>query len=193
MIKKPLWLIFIATLLACQLTSPLAKPDYRQEGQQALERGDHAQAIEKFTQAIKENSNDATLYYLRGSSYYGRYKTAFDANPSSANTSDFNQSIADFSKAIELSPNYAEAYSFRGVAYAGLGSNDLALADYNKAIELKADLDSTYYGRAYLYEKMGKRDLAIADYKRFLELTKDVYWRTEAERRLNALQNQSPQ
>ena len=192
MIKKTLWLIFAVTLLACQLTSPLAKPDYRQEGQQSLDRGDHAQAIEKFTQAINANPNDATLYYLRGTSYYGRYKIAFDINPSNANVVDFNHALLDFSKAIELSPNYAEAYSFRCIAYAGLCSNDLALADYNKAIEINPDLDTTYYGRAYLYEKMGKRDLAIADYKRFLELTKDVYWRTEAERRLNVLQNQSP-
>jgi tetratricopeptide (TPR) repeat protein len=192
MIRKPFWLIFVATLLACQITSPFAKPNYRQEGQQALDRGDHTQAVEKFTQAINEDQSNATLYYLRGSSYYGRYKTAFDADPARANASDFNLAIADFSKAIELSPNYAEAYSFRGTAYAGLDSNDLALADYNKAIQLKPDLDASYYGRAYLYEKMGKRELAIADYKRFLELTKDAYWRAEAEKRLNVLQNQLP-
>lgn len=167
-------------------------PDHRRLGLDALDRQEYARAIQEFALAIDAEPQKAELYYLRGSAYYERYRTAFERGSSDADPKDVDRAIADFTLAIGLDPGYAEAYNYRGLAYAAYDREDEALKDYNQAIELKPDLATTYYGRGYLYEQRGQRDLAIADYEHFLELSDDPAWRAEAQKRLDALQSQAP-
>ncbi|MBZ0287619.1 MAG: tetratricopeptide repeat protein, partial [Anaerolineae bacterium] len=93
-----------------------------EQGNAHLDRGQYAEAVEAYTQALSLNPDDGLLYHYRGFTY-GRME-------------QYERAIADYSKAIELLPDYTYAYGNRGFAYNQLGQIDKAIADYDKAIAL---------------------------------------------------------
>jgi tetratricopeptide (TPR) repeat protein len=161
-------------------------------GINALEQKDWSEAIRLFTHAALNEPENAEIYYYRGTAYYRRYESAFQANDPAADGEDFWRAITDFTKAIELNHNYVEAYHFRALTYAGLGQQHHALADYETAITLNPELDYPYYGRALIHEEQGRIEEAIADYERFLELTTDPFWEEEAQKHLDGLRETTP-
>lgn len=163
-----------------------------EKGRDALLNRDYETAIRELTRAIRQEPDNAELYYLRGTAYYDRYNTAYTNQDPAADPEDFEMALADFNQAILLAPDYAEAYNYRGLVHAAYDRYDKALADYNRAIQLAPDLATPYYARAYLYETLGDVEQAIADYERFLELNEDTFWEAEAQARLNALRQQVP-
>ncbi len=176
-------------LLACQgLPATLGGISHLEAGRTAYNAGKYDEAITDLTQAVVDDPNNAEVYYLRGSAYYGRYNDAYTRNDPKADSDDFYRAATDFTKAIELNHNYAEAYDFRGLTFHGLHQPDHALADYNEAIQLDPNLAQAYYGRGLVYEDQGEKQKAIENYKKFLELSTDSYWRGEAQKRLDALQ-----
>lgn len=115
--------------------------------------------IQKYTEQINKNPDDAEAYYNRGTTYYysGQYERA----------------IQDFNKAIELNPKYAEAYGNRGETYYELKNYEQALADLNKSIELGLsgkDLGEILYYRGLCYQATGNNDEAQADFAKAQEL-----------------------
>jgi Flp pilus assembly protein TadD len=178
-------------ILACQLVSISAPKtaSHFEQGRVALERGDYDQAVSELSIAVLEDQNNAEAHYLRGTAFFNRFKTLYEAKDPHAQETDLSRAIGDFSKAIELKPDYAEAYSFRGMVHAVRMEKPPALADYDKAIELAPRMAITYYRRAHLFETMGEREKAIADYKNYLRLSNDPSLRQEAEKRLQALQS----
>jgi tetratricopeptide (TPR) repeat protein len=184
------WLFIILTLssllAACQNNTADAK-SVLEKGRQDLAIKNNQQAITDLSAAIKNDPAIAEAYYLRGTAYYGRYETAYNAKDPKADGEDFWRAITDFTKAIELNHNYAEAYHYRGLTFNGLGMNEHALADYDQAIAINPDLEYPYYGRALIYQEQGRKEEAVANFKHFLELSKDPYWRSEAQKRLDSL------
>ncbi len=174
-------------LAACQ-NSPATGPNsHLEKGRRALEDKKDDLALQELTTATKDDPKNAEAYYLRGTAYYGRYETAYNANDPKADGEDFWRALTDFTKAIELNHNYAEAYHYRGLTYHGLGMDMHSIADYTQSITLNPNLEYPYYGRALVYEEEGRKEEAIADYRRFLGLSQDQYWRQEAQKRLDAL------
>jgi tetratricopeptide (TPR) repeat protein len=89
----------------------------------AVENGDQAEAIEKFSEIITADPTDADAWFNRGHSYQKQ--------------GDLDHAIADYDRAIACDPNYAPAYSSRGHAYHDKGDLDRAIADYDHAIGVR--------------------------------------------------------
>lgn len=161
-----------------------------EEAPALLARGDVAQAVEAFTDGLKDTSlandrratvlNDRAVAYAR----LGQSKLALD---------DFNQAvqlfpeypaaynnrgnlllaldnpqeaIKDFDRAIVLAPGYAAAYSNRAGAAMRLNRFQDAVRDYSKAITLMPASAAPLSGRGLAFLATGKPHAAIRDFSR---------------------------
>ena len=61
-------LVFVLAVLACEPNSRKAEAAYNR-GMAAQQADDHSDAVEEFTEAIKQDPEMATAYYSRGVSY----------------------------------------------------------------------------------------------------------------------------
>ncbi len=87
-------------------------------------KGEHENAIDDFTAAIRLDPRDAEAYCARGAVYGSAVR-------------DFNKAIADFTEAIHLDSLLAKAYYDRGKAYEAAGKKAEAERDFERARELK--------------------------------------------------------
>jgi tetratricopeptide (TPR) repeat protein len=123
-------------------------------------------AIADFSQAIRLDPNNATIYNERGNAYDSK--------------GDFDRAITDYTQAIRLSPNYAIAYSNRGYRYFSKGEYDQAFADAIQAIRLDPSYSGSYDLRGMVYVKKRDYDRAIADFNEAIRLDSNastVYYR----------------
>ena len=136
------------------------------QGGASYNKGKYEEAIKKYNDAIKLNSNYAELYNNRGlaKNKLGQHQEA----------------IVDYDKAIELRPNYREAYNNRGVTKGNLEQHQEAIVDYDKAIELNQNYAEAYNNRCFAKKNLGQQlnnlDLilsAIADCDKAIELKPD--------------------
>ncbi len=121
------------------------------EGLEALNRGDHDQAIACFTEIVRKHPNDAASYYCRG--------LAHDRNR------DYDRARADFGMVIHLEPGNDDAYLARARAYFQTRDYERALDDYNTAIQLAPREAAGYLGRGITHHRLKQYDQALADYK----------------------------
>ena len=160
------------------------------QGLAADNKGKYKEAIKKYDEAIKLNSNYAELYNNRGLAKKNLrqyqeaitdYDRAIELKPNYAeaysnrgvakgNLRQLREAITDYDRAIELKPNYAEAYSNRGVAKGNLEQLREAIADYNKAVELNPNDAIAYNNRGNAKDNLKQHQEAIADYDKALEL-----------------------
>lgn len=75
-----------------------------------------------FSDAIRQNGNNAYVYYNRGNLHAGR--------------NELSKAIDDYSIAIRIDSNLAEAYYNRGIARSKSGNKQAAIQDLSKAGEL---------------------------------------------------------
>jgi tetratricopeptide (TPR) repeat protein len=90
---------------------------------QALEKeGKREEALEVFSQAIREDPNNSAAHIDRGLllSELGRY----------------GESVADYTRALEIYPSHAVTYNNRAIAYFKLGEQKKALDDLSHALRL---------------------------------------------------------
>ncbi len=163
-----------------------------EKGEEAYYQGDYESAIVAFSEAIGFNSNNSTIYTMRGNAYF--------------NTGNIEQAIDDYNRALEISPTFYQALYNRGRAHFAIKNYDQALTDlqesadlapdefgyrangnigliyqqmgeYNKALEafteaISYNTDETadiYYFRGETYSAMGNYEAAIADYQAAIE------------------------
>lgn len=91
-------------------------------GTKAFMAKDYNKAIEYFTEAIKENPNDHTLFSNRSASYY--------------NLNQFIKAKEDGEKCIEVKSDWGKGYQRRAMALHAMGQFEEALNDYEKGIQL---------------------------------------------------------
>lgn len=91
------------------------------QGSDMITRGDYQQAIEHYSELIK-NKKTAASFYNRGIAYFKQ--------------NDYMKAEYDFSQAIKLDPNFSPAYLARGNAYSRLKDYKNAIKDYEKANSL---------------------------------------------------------
>jgi len=75
-----------------------------------------------FSDAIRQNSNNAYIYYNRGNLHAGR--------------NELSKAIDDYTIALRIDNRLAEAYYNRGIARAKSGNKQTAIQDLSKAGEL---------------------------------------------------------
>jgi tetratricopeptide (TPR) repeat protein len=156
----------------------------------ALENVPLQEAIEKFSEIIRDDPNNALAFFNRGRCYQEEAQ-------------QLDAAIADYSQAIILNPKYAEAYNNRGVAhlskanaYRAIADLELAIAyakhanfynnmgnayfilldfsnalpNYSEAIKLDPSFVSAYCNRGGTYHLQGQLGLAISDFDKAVEL-----------------------
>ena len=107
------------------------------------------QAIEFFTNQVRDNPRDAFSYVMRGT-------IRRDEN-------DFDKAMADYAEAIRIDPRIASAYAGRGCAWWMKAEYDKAIADYTEAIRLDPGDAYSYAGRGVAWAEKAEYDKAIAD------------------------------
>lgn len=161
-----------------------------QEAAAAMVRGNTAQALVLYTEALADttlaNDRRATILNDRGVAHIrlGQTKLAFD---------DFNQAVQlfpeyaavynnrgnlllalgvvkeavkDFDRALVLAPGYASAYNNRAGAQLQLGDYASALRDYTKAVQLMPQSAAPLSGRGRAHLAQGRPHAAIRDFSR---------------------------
>jgi len=153
-------------------------------GVEYYNNGKYDEAISEFTEAIKENPNNADFFFNRGYTYLQKGNKDYENNYSNDNWMDYiptwnwEQIISDFTEAIRLDETYAAAYFWRGYAYQdefNYSHNwDQSILDFTKSIEFQFNLANSYNNRGYgyAYEYYDKHDYAkaLADYNEALKL-----------------------
>jgi len=102
--------------------------DFKQAGAEALEDGDLAKAVEKYTEAIKIGNATAMMYAKRAEMLLKLKRPC--------------ASIADCDAAIEINPDSAKAFRMRGKAYRKIGKWVEAHKDLSVAQQLDFDDDT---------------------------------------------------
>ncbi len=147
------------TILTSIVWFVVQRLDKIKDGERDLKFGDYESAVEKFTQVILEEPNNAiaaVAYNDLGVAYHrmGKYDLALE----------------NYTKAVELDPFYDFALGNRALTKSDLGEWDAAIIDYNEAIRLMPYFADYYNNRGYTYRKMGRYRKAIQDFEKVLEL-----------------------
>ena len=124
--------------------------DYYQRGNQAYQQQDYQQAIEDFTQGIKQNTNFSKLYMHRGNARY--------------NLNDYQGALSDYNIALKINPQEVKAFINSGNAYFKLAdySNDpdyeykKAIDSFNNAININKQDDEAYIRRGVVRSQIAK-------------------------------------
>lgn len=193
-------------------TVPLNKAE---EAAQLLVRGNAAQAIAAYTDALKDTGlandrraailNDRAVAYVRAGQPklaiddYNRAVQLFAEYPAAYNNrgnllvalGQSAEAIKDFDRAVLLAPGYAAAYSNRANARVRMGQPQLAIADFTKAIELMPSSAPPLSGRGLAHLATGKPHAAIRDFSRAVNADARFAsaYRNRAEARLSVGQN----
>ncbi|MBD2594981.1 tetratricopeptide repeat protein [Nostoc spongiaeforme FACHB-130] len=130
--------------------------DYVKLGNDCFAKGEYANAIANYSQALKLHPNDVEIYYQRGLSYY--------------QLGDYAEAIADYSQAIQLNLNDAKLYIKRGLASYQLNDYTSAIHDYSQAININPHLAVAYKNRADARSHLGDNQGAIEDYSQALKI-----------------------
>jgi tetratricopeptide (TPR) repeat protein len=142
-----------------RIVSPfVASGEFSVNGVVFYEKGEYAESIAEFSEAIKIIPDEPEFYFLRARSYLqdGKYKEA----------------IADYTKVIQFAASENEktnlplVYHNRGLCYGLLKNYAPALADLSTAIRLDPEYASAYKIRSLVYREAGKKALADADYRK---------------------------
>ncbi len=134
---------------------PLAGGDPYVQGSALLKRGQYAEAVPYFSQAIAVNP-EYRAYFARAGAYQNLNRPEL--------------AIEDYTQAIRLNPSSAMAYHDRAVCLARIKENDRALADYNRALQLASDNPLSWNGRGVIYLRRKEYEKAIPDFTMAIQL-----------------------
>mmetsp|Transcript_16199 Transcript_16199/g.14538 ORF Transcript_16199/g.14538 Transcript_16199/m.14538 type:complete len:503 (-) Transcript_16199:135-1643(-) len=100
------------------------------EGNKLLGKKQYSQAVEKYTQAIKRNPNNAVYFSNRAAAY--------------TYLKQYNQAVQDSQSASKLDPDYVKAYVREGLAEYEMGNYQNALDAYQKALNKTKSTDKAW-------------------------------------------------
>lgn len=200
-----LWLLVIGSLLGCGAPRSPALG----QGDACVERGDLAQAILYYDEAIAQQPRLFEGYAKRGGTYLqlgepdraradfsqalqfkaGDPNAYFQRGTAHLQLEKYPDAIADFSQAIERGHRLAEAYQRRGEARGAQREYDEALSDFGKSIEQEPKRSRPYLQRGILYLSRLEFARAEEDFSAVIELestSASAYWgRAEARQKLD--------
>lgn len=133
------------------------------QAQTAFDQQDYAQAIEKCSQALKYDPNNAAAYAIRG-----------QAN-------NVSGKLNDFKKAIEFEPNDVGAYVGLGWVYKyGLKQEQQATDAFIKAVAIRTENYQTYLWRGQAYVELKQYLRALESFTKSIELAPNDTAKAEA-------------
>lgn len=127
-----------------------------------FKKGMYNEAIDRFSELLDVNSNDANAFKNRGVAYLkiGKYDLA----------------IQDFESAKAIFPELKDLHTNLGVAWYYKKECAKAIENYTIEIGLSPDNALAYFNRALCHVEQGKPDPALKDLDKTLELNPDFYW-----------------
>ena len=160
------------------------------KGEEFQEMRAYGEAIDAYTQAIKQKIDFLEVYMSRGWTYYLReeynqsaedYTTVLGFDPRNIDCyqkralayfrqGEYNHAVEDYTAAIGLNLSDANSYYNRGVAYFLQDKYNHACKDYTTAIGLNPNIWNYYYARASVYFQEDKLGLALEDYTAAIKL-----------------------
>jgi small glutamine-rich tetratricopeptide repeat-containing protein alpha len=108
---------------------------FKLEGNRAIAQRDYPLAIDKYTQALALNPDNAIYLSNRAAAY--------------SNNREHEKAVADAKKALELDPSYTKAYSRLGLAHYALGNAQASMDAYKKGLDSEGDSPSDAMKRGY--------------------------------------------
>jgi len=184
-----------------------------QRGQELLRKGDIANAIPAFEDALRSDPSNPRLFKILGFLYFKlekysnsleKYEQALKYAPADAEISyamgliylrsqDYDRTVEMLKRAIELAPDLVKAHFALGEAYESLGRFEDAAFEYKKCASLNPNLKEAQDrlrdlgGRlSYNYFSRGSYFYQQGDYEKaeaLLNLAKDYGSLTEAQQR----------
>jgi tetratricopeptide (TPR) repeat protein len=157
-------------------------------GNQLLDRGRYAEAIEDFDAALSLFPRDANTLADRALSYIGRRdlpdarKDLTDAYALDAHdeyvfhgrgelamaTGDYVAAVAAFTAALQIDAKDEFALKMRSRSEVTIGKKQEALADINHAIALNPKHADLYWYRAMIWRSLGNKEAALREPRRLL-------------------------
>ena len=104
-----------------------------ERGIEKLNRENYQEAIEVFTEAVKNNPDLAIAYFKRG---FAHFKLG-----------EYQEAITVLNQVLRINPEDATAYYNRGLVYAQLGEYQEAIADFTQALQINPEDATAYYNR----------------------------------------------
>lgn len=128
------------------------------QGLEAYKAGNYDLAIDRYSQALKENPTNPIAYNVRALAYKAK--------------KDYPHAIADFSAALRLKSDWYLYYN-RASAYSDQGDEKAAIADLSKALKTvpksSVGLIDCLLARAHSYFNENQPDLAMSDLNRAIK------------------------
>ncbi len=115
-LTSPITLIFLASLSS----SPI--DPYLSQGEDFYQNKDYDRAIDAFSEALKSDPQNASIYVRRGLAF--------------ADKKNYDRALVDYNEALKLDPKNADVYIDRGNVFDAQKDHNRALAEYNQALKL---------------------------------------------------------
>lgn len=123
-------------------------------GTLALQRKNHALAIDSLTKAIKLNPNNSTLHAKMGSTFLS--------------LSRYNDALASFDRALVITPESVKTWFERGLVLQKINRNEEALFSYDRAVTLKPDYVEALSNRGNVLNALKRYEEALESYEQAL-------------------------
>lgn len=155
--------ILLASVIAAggaMAAEGLPQPSPAEQGAAEMIRGDVANAITAYTEALRDTglANDRRATILN------------DRGVANARLGQTKLALEDYNHAVELFPEYPVAYNNRGNLLLAVGQLGEAMKDFDRALVLAPGYAAAYSNRANAEMKLGKPDVAIRDFTKAIEL-----------------------
>ncbi len=165
--------LILLLLAACGSTKTTLDPDAAREsyleGMEAEKDGQHEDAIEAFTEALRYHPSYADAYYARAWSWLQIRKTGKTEIPTRKLV---DQAISDYSSAISANPTFSDAYFSRAMIFLSRARYRKAVADLLVCCRYTPRDTEPHLLLAQIYETRfeGKTALAMKHYVKYAEL-----------------------
>lgn len=173
-----------------KLVNPLDPAEHYAKGLSLTSLIKFEQAIDAYSEAIKQNPQFVIIYLHRGNLYQllnkndlaiRDYTEAVKFNSSLDSVyyrrgilyhekKEYDLAIVDFNNFIKFNPSDDFAYYIRGLSYLSKENFNLAIRDFTKSIGLNPTKKFSYFNRAIAYDKIGQKEKAEADRRKYREL-----------------------
>ncbi len=166
------------------------------QGFSCLNRGRRREALDVLSQAIAQDSKDATAWFYRAQTHIQiksydaalkdlRIVLQIDPTHSKAWHAQgvaraklrlYPSAIDSFERAIAYEPNDDKIWYNRGQALLKLEQFDEALKSFDQAIEIKADKHRTWYSKALAQAALEQISASISSLDRVVQLKDDCHY-----------------
>lgn len=152
--------------------------EYYEEGAYYLQEGRYRQAIESFTQAIRQKSDYLKAYQARAfaSEHLGLHLRAKADFEKVAELKRHTQSTTPEEANVADSPTDAEVYFQRGLAQFKARKYGAAIENFTTVIRINPNNREAYRYRSQAYFHRGYDDQADADFKHMLDLERQAQY-----------------